>query len=220
MMPSICFVLSAGKADSKPPSAAVLTPSVPQPSCTERRRTSQSVSEPAVVTASVVPLRSRTVLIAESAATITEILRGSAAKAATAVTGEPFTAKAMDGPLPRPKSTLSEVSACCSFASPVRTLISTSRPYLAKIPSSTPTSSGINDQATPTDFPARTLSAAMAGAKPAPLRDRPRRAEPINKLRNIIAIFASRFHGEELGGEKLVIARFLGEDSHTDKRLL
>src|ERR1700761_5831639 len=118
MMPSICPVFSAGTDGSNPPSATVRTPSMPQPSCTERRCASQSVSEPAVVTDSSLPFKSAADLIGAFGATTTEMLRGSSAKAATATTGEPLTANAIDGPLPKPKSTLSEASACCSFASP------------------------------------------------------------------------------------------------------
>src|SRR6185437_602061 len=108
------------------------------------------------------PLRSATFLIGESGTVLTETLRGAPSKAATAMTGEPLTAKAIDGPLPRPISTAPEVRACCSFASPARALTSTSRLYLAKMPSSTPTFSEVNSQERSTDFATRSLSAACA----------------------------------------------------------
>src|SRR6185437_8040670 len=49
------------------------------------------------------------------------------------------------------------------FASPEKAAISRSMPYLAKMPSCAPTSSGVNVHAVPTDLPTRTLSAACAG---------------------------------------------------------
>src|SRR5579862_6814287 len=68
----------------------------------------------------------------------------------------------MPGPLPRPNSMLPAAKACCTLASPVKSITSTSRPYFAKIPSATPRSAARNVQAAPCALPRRTLSAAMA----------------------------------------------------------
>ena len=63
----------------------------PQPLLSDRRRVSQSVSEPAVVTPMRLPLRSSIVLIGPFLATTSDMLRGSAAMAATAMAGTPLT---------------------------------------------------------------------------------------------------------------------------------
>jgi len=94
------------------------------------------------------------------------ILRGAPAKAATAICGAPLATNAIDGPLPRPKSALSEAKACCSLASPPALLISTLMPYLAKMPFCCPTSSTVKVQATDAALIARTVSAASAWAAP------------------------------------------------------
>jgi hypothetical protein len=139
-------------------------PSTPHPSVTDTRLASQSVSEPVVLMAMSLPLRSATLLIGESAPTTTEMSRGSLPKEATATIGAPLTANAIAGPLPRPTSTLPEASACCSLASPPKAVISTSIPYFLKRPSCTPTSTPMKVQAMPTALPTRTASLAQAGA--------------------------------------------------------
>src|SRR5579862_1619602 len=75
----------------------------------------------------------------------------------------------MPGPLPRPKSIAPEARPCCSLASPVKLMISTSRSYVAKTPSFTPTSSGTKVKAVGTALPTRTWSAleAARGSTPA-----------------------------------------------------
>src|SRR5690242_1141164 len=69
----------------------------------------------------------------------------------------------MPGPLPSPKSTASEASPCCSLASPVKLMICTSSPYLAKMPARFPISSGVKVKAVATALPTRTFSAAADG---------------------------------------------------------
>lgn len=157
---------SAESVVSNAPSAAALIPSGPQPSASESRFTSHSVSEPLVVIDSVLPFRSLVVLIGKSAPTTTERLRGGPAKAATAMTGEPFTANAIDGPLPSANSRLPLASPCCSFASPGSATISTSSPCLAKRPASFPTSRVVKVQALAAALPTCTVSAATAAPPP------------------------------------------------------
>src|SRR5215469_1881270 len=123
---------------------------------------SQSLSEPTVETAIILPLRSATVLIGESASTIAEMLRGGPANCATPIAAPPFEASAMPGPLPRPKSTLPATSACCTLASPPRLALSTSRPSLPKMPCSMPISTGRKVQAVPCALPTCTASLARA----------------------------------------------------------
>lgn len=62
-MPSIWPVRIAASEVGKAPNATVLMPSAPKPSLIARRLASHSVSEPVVVTESVRPFRSFTVLI-------------------------------------------------------------------------------------------------------------------------------------------------------------
>src|SRR5579885_2165999 len=95
------------------------------------------------------------------------MLRGAPAKAATPITGEPLAANASPGPLPRPKSMLFAAKACCTFASPARSTMSRSMPYLAKRPASRPTSATRKVQAPRCALPSRTVSAAAARDMPA-----------------------------------------------------
>jgi hypothetical protein len=87
---------------------------------------------------------------------------GAPAMAATALAGEPLATKPIPGPLPKPKSMLSETSPCCSLASPAKPVTASSSPCLAKMPTSMPTSMGVNVQANGTALPTRTVSAATA----------------------------------------------------------
>ena len=59
-----------------PPVAVMRIPSLPQPSWVAIRCVSQAVSEPTVLTAITLPLRSATVLIGEFCFTVTAILAG------------------------------------------------------------------------------------------------------------------------------------------------
>src|ERR1700730_2105004 len=90
------------------------------------------------------------------------IFMGAPAIAATAFAVTPLARKPMPGPLPSPKSMLSDASPCWSRASPANPVTSSSSPRLLKLPISTPTSMGVNVQAKGTALPRRTFSAASA----------------------------------------------------------
>jgi hypothetical protein len=87
---------------------------------------------------------------------------GAPAMAATALAGTPLARNPIPAPLPRPKSMLSDTSACCTRASPAKPVTSSSSPCLAKVPTAMPTSIGVNVQANGTALPTRTRSAAAA----------------------------------------------------------
>ena len=89
-------------------------------------------------------------------------MSGGPAIAAMALTGEPLMMKAIPGPEPKPTSTASAAMACCSLASPPKPLISMSRPFLAKIPTSLPTLAGTKENASRPTLPTRMRSAADA----------------------------------------------------------
>ena len=161
---AVCFVRSAAIRPGAAPSGSRWMPSCPQPSAIESRLASQSVSEPGVETVTSLPLRSATVLIGESMPTIMQRSRGAPSIAAIASAGDPLAAKAMPGPLPRPKSMPPAANACCTLPSPPSAEIFTSRPYLANMPEATPTSAGRNSEIKPWAFPTVTWSAANVGA--------------------------------------------------------
>src|SRR6185312_9944123 len=121
MKPSTAWVRVAERLASKPPVVVVLMPSTPQPCEIDRRLISHCGTEPLVAVARTLPLRSATVLIGESAAMMTEKLRGAPAYAATAIAGEPFIDSGIDVPPARPISMLLAISACWNFASPGKT---------------------------------------------------------------------------------------------------
>src|SRR6185437_13420273 len=139
------------------------------------------------------------------------------ATAAMPITGEPLAPKTRPVPPSMPISRLPATRPCCSFAPPLIVVISTSTPYLAKRPSFTPISSGTMAQITLIALPARILSAAYA---PVPARTVLSRAAPNARERVDIIIITLEFHGNEFGGEDLVVARLLGEAAHIDERLL
>ena len=80
--------------------------------------------------------------------------------AATALTVEPLTMKAMPGPEPIPMSIEFAVIACCNLASPANALASASTPFFAKKPLRMPMSSGVNENASGTALATRSGSAA------------------------------------------------------------
>jgi hypothetical protein len=118
----------AARAGSMPPIATMVMPAGPQPFTTPILLPIQSVSDPTVVTPMRLPLRSSTVLIAELALTMTAMLVGMPAIAATAFAGTPLAMNAMPGPLPMPISRPSAVNACWSLASPPKADASISSP--------------------------------------------------------------------------------------------
>ena len=87
-------------------------PSLPQPCWRDSSRTSQSVSEPVVVTPMRLPLRSLTALIGVSNGSTSARFAGGPYMAATPIAGAPLARKPSPGPEPRPTSTLPAASAC------------------------------------------------------------------------------------------------------------
>src|SRR5580693_9493088 len=144
------------------PSATGVMPVEPQPSCRDSSRTSQSLSEPLVVTPIFLPLRSSGFWMSGAAPTIKPMLNGSLASAPTALAGTPLAKNPMAGPEPRPKSTAFATIPCCNFASPAKMTVSTSRSCFAQMPSAVPISTGAKANGWLTDLPTRTVSAAAA----------------------------------------------------------
>src|SRR5262245_61174022 len=137
-------------------------PSLPQPCWRDNSRTSQSVSEPAVVTPMRLPLRSATVFTGVSNGSASARLAGGPYMAATPSESAPLARKPSPGPEPRPTSRLPAVSPCCSCASPRNAITSISMPSCAKIFASEPTSAALKANEFGTALPRRTLSSAWA----------------------------------------------------------
>src|SRR5215475_3946413 len=146
------------------PSGAIWMPLLPQPCWRDSSRTSQSVSEPGVVTPMRLPLRSLTDLIGELASTSSARLAGGPYMAATATAGTPLARKPMPGPDPKPISTLPAVSACWSCASPRKAETSSSSPSCSNSLASIPTSTPAKAKELGTALPTLTLSSACAAA--------------------------------------------------------
>src|SRR5580704_5274693 len=144
------------------PSATGVILAEPQPSCRDSSCTSQSLSEPAVVTPIFLPLRSSGLRMSGATPTIKPMLSGSLASAPTALAGTPLARNPMAGPEPRPKSTEFATIPCCNLASPAKITVSTSRSCFAQMPSAAPISTGAKENGWLTDLPTRTLSAAAA----------------------------------------------------------
>ena len=144
------------------PSAMILMPSLPQPCWRESSRTSQSVSEPSVVTPMRLPLRSATVLIGVSKGSTSARLTGGPYMAATPIAGAPLARNPRPGPEPSPTSRLPAASACCICASPRKLVTSTSMPSLSKILASIPTSVAAKANEFGTALPSLTLSSVKA----------------------------------------------------------
>src|SRR5690348_13898279 len=155
--------------------------------------------------ASVLPLRSCVVLSGESLFVATQIVPGGPAKAAMAIVGAPLISKAIAGPLPVPTSIESEAKACCSLASPVKEVISSSILFLAKKPRSTPSSSTDIGKETCTALPTRILSAASAGPPHASSAPRPSAA-----TRTFITSPPLWLHRQELPRQHLLVLGLLG----------
>src|SRR5262245_16711017 len=144
------------------PSAKIWMPSLPQPCWRESSRTSQSVSEPAVVTPTRLPLRSRTLLTGVPNGSTSARLAGGPYMAATPIAGAPLARKPSPGPEPSPTSRLPAASACCSCASPRKLVTSTSIPSFSKVFASIPTSVALKANELGTALPSLTLSSANA----------------------------------------------------------
>src|SRR5262245_2785909 len=144
------------------PSARIWMPSLPQPCWRESSRTSQSVSEPAVVTPTRLPLRSRTLLTGVPNGSTSARLAGGPYMAATPIAGAPLARKPSPGPEPNPTSRLPAASACCNCASPRKLVTSISIPSFSKILASIPTSVALKANELGTALPSLTLSSANA----------------------------------------------------------
>src|SRR6266508_3523425 len=144
------------------PSARICMPSLPQPCWRDNSRTSQSVSEPVVVTPMRLPLRSPTVLIGLSSGSTRARFAGGPYMAATPIAGAPLARKPSPGPEPRPTSRLPAASACCSWASPRKLVTSISTPSFSNILASIPTSVAPKANELGTALPSLTLSSANA----------------------------------------------------------
>ena len=113
--------------------------------------------------ASVLPLRSCVVLIGQLGRGRDADRARRAGESRNGDRRRPLVSNAMAGPLPVPISIESEAKACCSLASPVNEVISSSILFLAKKPRSTPSSMTDIGKETCTALPTRSLSAARAG---------------------------------------------------------
>src|SRR5262245_30187376 len=137
-------------------------PSLLQPCWRDSSRTSQSVSEPVVVTPIRLPLRSLTALIGVSNGSTSARFAGGPYMAATPIAGAPLARKPSPGPEPNPTSRLPAASACWSCASPRKLVTSTSIPSFSKILASIPTSVALKANELGTALPSLTLSSASA----------------------------------------------------------
>src|SRR5262249_38517277 len=137
-------------------------PSLPQPCWRDNSRTSQSVSEPVVVTPMRLPLRSPMVLTGVSKGSTRARLAGGPYMAATPIAGAPLARKPSPGPEPSPTSTPPAASACCSWASPRKLVTSISIPSFSKTLASLPTSIAPKANELGPALPSLTLSSATA----------------------------------------------------------
>ena len=116
------------------PIATVLRAAASQPSWMARRFASQSVSEPAVETPIVFPLRSARLFAGEFSRTPTPRNGKVEAVSQIAIIGAPFAIYAISVPAPSPISIAPAVSACTIFAPPVKSTILRSSPCFWKMP--------------------------------------------------------------------------------------
>src|SRR5215468_947869 len=144
------------------PSGTTLMPSGPQPCCCDSLRVSQSVSDPSVVTPTLLPLRSAALRIDERESTVSARLAGGPYMAATPIAGTPLARKPRLGPEPTETSSAPAASACCIWASPRNADTASSTFSCCQILASVPTSAVLNANELGTDFPNRILSSAKA----------------------------------------------------------
>src|SRR5262245_39673315 len=108
-----------------------------------KRLASQSVNEPAVETPIFLPLSWSSERIGESQGTPMLRNEGGPAVSQIAIIGAPLATSAISVPAPTPISMLPAVNACAILLPPVKSTIVRSRPCFLKMPSLSPTFTGM-----------------------------------------------------------------------------